>query len=84
MNIKNGKIMREQRSFGVRGMFRGCSKEETKEKITAPQINLLMPFFEARKQLSLLINLYTENIISSFQSKLSVYSDCLSDLEKGS
>lgn len=74
--------MREQRPFGLRGMFMGCSKEETKEKITAPQINLLIPFFGSRKQLSLLINLYTENIMSSFQSQLSVYSDCLSDLEK--
>lgn len=84
MNIKNGKMMRARRSLGVRGMFRGRSKEETKVKITAPQINLLMLFVGARKQLSLLINLHTENIILLFQIQLSVYPNCLSDLEKGS
>jgi hypothetical protein len=84
MNIKNGEVMRAQRSFGVRGMFMGCSKEETKVKTTAPQINLIMPFFGARKQPSLLFNLHTENIISLFQTQLAVYPNCLSDLEKGS
>jgi len=76
--------MRAQKSFGARGIFMGCSKEETKVKTTAPQINLLIPFFGARKQPSPLINLHSENIISLFQTQLSVYPNCLSDLEKGS
>jgi len=65
-------------------MLGDCSKEETKVKITTPQINLLMLFFGTRKQISLLMNLHTENIISLFQIQLSVYTNCLSDLEKGS
>jgi len=84
MNIENGKMMQARRSFGARTMFRGYSKEETKGKITAPQINLIMQFFGASKQLYLLTNLNTENIILLYQIQLSVYPNCSPDLEKGS